>query len=291
MEFRKARFAKRSDRYPRNDRTQKGEQGSRSGGSRYGGSSGGGSRYGGSSGGGSRYGGSSRFNRGSDGNRRIEMHNAICGDCGNECEIPFKPKDSRPVYCRECFQNHKPQEPSVSGFNRNDRGSRYGRDSGVSSRYGRDSGVSSRYGRDSGVSSRYGRDFSSKFEKDRTPIHSRDSFRKNEYQPKNLGYQKKTRDYNSNDSDEFYSTLRTKLFKILGGKKCSNCGFDDERALGFGHIDDAESFDYGQRGGSASSWEKYVSEPELARKSLQILCLNCNQISQKPFREQKDILS
>src|SRR3989304_2860668 len=180
MEFRKARFAKRSDRYPRNDRTQ-GEQGSRSGGSRYGGSSGGGSRYGGSSGGGSRY----------------------------------------------------------------------------------------------------SRDFSSKFEKDRTPIHSRDSFRKNEYQPKNIVYQKKTRDYNSNESDEFYSTLRTKLFKILGGKKCSSCGFDDERALGFGHVDDKESFDYGQRGGSASSWEKYVSEPELARKSLQILCLNCNQINQK----------
>ena len=228
MEFRKARFAKRSDRYQSNDRTQKSEHGSRSGGSRYG--------------------GSSRFNRGSDGNRRIEMHDAICGDCGNECEIPFKPKDSRPVYCRECFQNHKPQERSDSRFNR---GSRYGRDS------------------------------YSKFEKDRTPIHSRDSFRKNEYQPKNIVYQKKTRDYNSNEADEFYSTLRTKLFKILGGKKCSSCGFDDERALGFGHIDDAESFDYGQRGGSASSWEKYVSEPELARKSLQILCLNCNQLNQK----------
>src|SRR3970282_2224353 len=180
MEFRKARFAKRSDRYPRNDRTQ-GEQGSRSGGSRYGGSSGGGSRYGGSSGGGSRYGGSSRFNRGSDGNRRIEMHNAICGDCGNECEIPFKPKDSRPVYCRECFQKQKPQEPSGSGFNRNDRGSRYSRDS------------------------------SGRFEKDRTPIHSRDSFRKNVYQPKNIVYQKKARDYNSNESDEFYSTLRIKF--------------------------------------------------------------------------------
>jgi len=189
------------------------------------------------------------------------MHDAICGDCGNECEIPFKPKDSRPVYCRECFQNHKSQESSGSGFNRNDRGSRYSRDSGGSSRYGRDYG--------------------SKFEKDRTPIHSRDSFRKNEFQSKNIGYQKKTRDYDSNNSDEFYSTLRTKLFKILGGKKCSSCGFDDERALGFGHVDDAESFDYGQRGGSASSWEKYVSEPELARKSLQILCLNCNQINQK----------
>ena len=265
MEFRKARFAKRSDRYQSNDRTQKSEHGSRSGSSRYGGSSSGGSRYGGSSSGGSRYGGSSsggsryggsssggsRFNRGSDGNRRIELTNAICGDCGNECEIPFKPKDSRPVYCRECFQNHKPQERSDSRFNRDYRGSRYGRDS------------------------------YSKFEKDRTPIHSRDSFRKNEYQPKIIVYQKKTRDYNSNEADEFYSTLRTKLFKILGGKKCASCGFDDERALGFGHIDDAESFDYGQRGGSASSWEKYVSEPELARKSLQILCLNCNQLNQK----------
>src|SRR3972149_2453580 len=166
MEFRKARFAKRSDRYPRNDRTQ-GEQGSRSGGSRYGGSSGGGSSYGGSSSGGSRYGGGSRGRCGD------------VGECGNECGIPFKPKDSRPVYCRECFQNHNPQEPSVSGFNRNDRGSRYGRDSGGGSRYGRDS--------------------SSRFEKDRTPIHSRDSFRKNEYQPKNIVYQKKTRDYNSNE--------------------------------------------------------------------------------------------
>ncbi|MEK6870649.1 MAG: CxxC-x17-CxxC domain-containing protein, partial [Thermoproteota archaeon] len=29
------------------------------------------------------------------------------GDCGNECQIPFKPKDERPVYCRECFQNHR----------------------------------------------------------------------------------------------------------------------------------------------------------------------------------------
>src|SRR3989304_6586846 len=72
---------------------------------------------------------------------------------------------------------------------------------------------------DLGGGSRYSRDSSSKFEKDRTPIHSRDSFRKNEYQSKNIVYQKKTRDYNSNESDEFYSTLRTKLFKILGGKK------------------------------------------------------------------------
>ena len=43
-----------------------------------------------------------------------EMHKVTCGDCGNECEVPFKPKDARPVYCNDCFQNHKPE--------RNDRG-------------------------------------------------------------------------------------------------------------------------------------------------------------------------
>jgi len=38
-----------------------------------------------------------------------EMHKATCADCGNECEVPFVPKEDRPVYCRECFANHKPQ--------------------------------------------------------------------------------------------------------------------------------------------------------------------------------------
>ena len=41
--------------------------------------------------------------------RPREMHKATCGDCGNECEVPFKPKDARPVYCNDCFQNHKPE--------------------------------------------------------------------------------------------------------------------------------------------------------------------------------------
>ncbi|KAF6243077.1 hypothetical protein C6988_05145 [Nitrosopumilus sp. b1] len=60
-----------------------------------------------------------------------EMFTATCGDCGNECQIPFKPKDDRPVYCRECFQNHKPQRSGGSRFGRgssygrNDRGSRF----------------------------------------------------------------------------------------------------------------------------------------------------------------------
>jgi len=36
-----------------------------------------------------------------------EMHKATCADCGKECEVPFKPTEGRPVYCRECYQKHR----------------------------------------------------------------------------------------------------------------------------------------------------------------------------------------
>ena len=46
-----------------------------------------------------------RFDRGSERGdfRPREMHKAICSECGKECEIPFKPTEGRPVYCRDCF--------------------------------------------------------------------------------------------------------------------------------------------------------------------------------------------
>jgi CxxC-x17-CxxC domain-containing protein len=36
-----------------------------------------------------------------------EMHKAVCADCKKECEVPFKPREDRPVYCRDCFSKHK----------------------------------------------------------------------------------------------------------------------------------------------------------------------------------------
>jgi len=36
-----------------------------------------------------------------------EMHKAICAECKKECEVPFKPRDDRPVYCKECFSKRK----------------------------------------------------------------------------------------------------------------------------------------------------------------------------------------
>jgi len=41
------------------------------------------------------------------GGRPREMHKAICADCKKECEVPFKPREDRPVYCKECFSKHK----------------------------------------------------------------------------------------------------------------------------------------------------------------------------------------
>ena len=35
---------------------------------------------------------------------RREMFKAVCSECGKDCEIPFEPRDGRPVYCSECFE-------------------------------------------------------------------------------------------------------------------------------------------------------------------------------------------
>src|SRR5262249_6842002 len=37
-----------------------------------------------------------------------EMFKAVCAECGTETMVPFAPTSGRPVYCRDCFQSHKP---------------------------------------------------------------------------------------------------------------------------------------------------------------------------------------
>ena len=36
-----------------------------------------------------------------------EMHKATCSECGCECDVPFKPTEGKPVYCRDCFRKKK----------------------------------------------------------------------------------------------------------------------------------------------------------------------------------------
>ncbi|PZW19719.1 CxxC-x17-CxxC domain-containing protein [Thermosporothrix hazakensis] len=34
-----------------------------------------------------------------------QMYTVICASCGNEAQVPFQPRDDRPVYCNDCYQS------------------------------------------------------------------------------------------------------------------------------------------------------------------------------------------
>lgn len=38
------------------------------------------------------------------GRQRREMHSAICAECGAQAQVPFVPRNDRPVYCSNCFE-------------------------------------------------------------------------------------------------------------------------------------------------------------------------------------------
>ena len=42
-----------------------------------------------------------------DNGEERQMFTVVCADCGNETQVPFQPKDDRPVYCRDCFSKHR----------------------------------------------------------------------------------------------------------------------------------------------------------------------------------------
>ncbi len=65
---------------------------------------------------GGRGGGGGGFDRGrssfgSRDDRPKQMFPAICSDCGDNCEVPFRPSGEQPVYCRDCFKNQGGDSP------------------------------------------------------------------------------------------------------------------------------------------------------------------------------------
>ena len=56
-------------------------------------------------GGGFRPGGRPRFGGRGPSRGPVEMHKAICDNCGKECEVPFRPTQGKPVFCSNCFEN------------------------------------------------------------------------------------------------------------------------------------------------------------------------------------------
>ena len=71
--------------------------------------SGGGGGYGGGGGG---YGGGDRGY--SSGPR--QMYPAVCSSCGKDTEVPFQPRNDKPVYCRECFQEQRASSPRYGSY-------------------------------------------------------------------------------------------------------------------------------------------------------------------------------
>ncbi len=80
-------------------------------------------------GGGRDFGGRRDFNRGggfgggSRGGER-QMHTTTCSNCGKECQVPFKPTGSKPVFCSDCFEKQNGGDRPRFGGGDRDRGPR-----------------------------------------------------------------------------------------------------------------------------------------------------------------------
>jgi len=55
----------------------------------------------------SKFGGGDRRDRGP-----VTRHQAICADCGQSCQVPFRPSGDKPVYCSNCFGKHGGSRPN-----------------------------------------------------------------------------------------------------------------------------------------------------------------------------------
>ncbi len=79
--------------------------------------------------------------------------------------------------------------------------------------------------------------------------------------------------------------VRLKLLHILGGPFCIICGFDNTKALHFGHIHDDGSIDLKRFKNKYEMYKYYVDNPEEARKTLQVVCATHNQLQEYERRK------
>jgi len=51
---------------------------------------------------------SARYGSDSFGSKpRRQMFPAVCAQCGKDTEVPFQPREGRPVYCSDCYNSVK----------------------------------------------------------------------------------------------------------------------------------------------------------------------------------------
>ncbi len=54
-----------------------------------------------------KFGGGGRGGGGGYSSGPRQMFDVTCSDCGKATQVPFKPMEGRPVYCRDCYMKHK----------------------------------------------------------------------------------------------------------------------------------------------------------------------------------------
>lgn len=47
-----------------------------------------------------------RYGTGGYGYRPRQMFPAVCAECGKDTEVPFEPREGRPVYCSDCYSKN-----------------------------------------------------------------------------------------------------------------------------------------------------------------------------------------
>jgi CxxC-x17-CxxC domain-containing protein len=51
---------------------------------------------------------SARYGSGDSSSRpQRQMFPAVCAQCGKDTEVPFQPREGRPVYCSDCYKSAK----------------------------------------------------------------------------------------------------------------------------------------------------------------------------------------
>jgi len=62
-----------------------------------------------------RFGGKPSFNKFGGNDRPVTMHDAQCAQCGDRCQVPFRPNGEKPVFCNNCFggTNGRDSQPTT----------------------------------------------------------------------------------------------------------------------------------------------------------------------------------
>ena len=68
------------------------------------------------------YSGSGSYSSGGSYGGERQMYPAVCAQCGKDTQVPFQPRNDRPVYCSDCYRS---QQGGSSYGSRSGGGRRY----------------------------------------------------------------------------------------------------------------------------------------------------------------------